>query len=121
MAVREHWDIKWIQWIDVQESWVTKVSLAGTLNIIWATVTDVSWVATITIPENANMYLETVAKWSATYTFVHTPVSSTSFIVVVDSGIMLFPTEDYTYSSGTITFLSLWANEKAYVYVLSTD
>ena len=121
MTARENWDVKWLQWVNVQQNWVTQVSLADTLNIIWATVTDVSWVATITIPEDAKMYLETVTAWSATYTFVHTPVSSTSFTVVVDSGIMLFPTEDYTYSSGTITFLSLWANEKAYVYVLSTD
>ena len=121
MTVKERWDIKGIQWFNVQENWVTQVSLADTLNIIWGTVTDVDWVATITIPEDAKMYLETVTAWSATYTFVHTPVSSTSFMVMVDSGIMLFPTEDYTYSAGVITFLSLWANEKAYIYVLSTD
>ena len=121
MTVRENWDVKWLKGIAVQQNWITQVSLADTLNIIWGTVTDVNWVATITIPEDAQMYLETVPAWSATYTFTHTPVSSTSFIVIVDSGITLFPIEDYTYSAGVITFLSLWANEKAYVYVLSTD
>lgn len=121
MVVRENWDVKWIQWFDVQEEWVVKVSLADTLNIVWGTVTDVNWVATITIPEHAKLYFETVAAWSATYTLQHTPLSNTSFMVMVDSGIMLFPTEDYTYLNWVITFLSLWANEKAYVYVLSAD
>lgn len=120
MTARENWDVRWLQWIDVQQNWVTQVSLASIINIIWGTVTDVDWVATITIP-SCSLYIEPVTAWSATYTLIHTPVSSTSFIVMVDSGIMLFPTEDYTYSSWVITFLSLWASEKAYVYVLSTD
>lgn len=120
MTVREFWDIWWLKGVNVQENWVTQVSLASIINIIWWTVTDVDWVATITIP-SCSLYIEPVTAWSATYTLIHTPVSSSSFMVFVDSGIMLFPTEDYTYSSGVITFLSLWANEKAYVYVLSTD
>lgn len=125
MTVREHWDIWGIKWIAVQQSWVTKVSLATVLNLIWATVTDVWWVATVTITwwgwAASSIYIEPVTAWSATYTLLHTPVSATSFLVFSDSWIILFPTEDYTYSAGVITFLSLWANEKAYVYVLSTD
>ena len=51
MTVRENWDVKWLKGIAVQQNWITQVSLADTLNIIWGTVTDVNWVATITIPE----------------------------------------------------------------------
>lgn len=121
MVVRENWDVKWIQWFDVQEEWITKVSLADTLNIVWWTVTGVHWVATITIPEHAKIFFESVPAWSATYTLQHDPVYKESFMVITDSGIMLFPTEDYTYHQWVITFLSLWASEKAYVYILSAD
>lgn len=120
MAVREYWDVKWIQWINVQEDWVSKVSIANTVNIVWwGTVTDVWWVATINIPEWVTWYREDVAAGSATYTFVNAPATSTSFLVFTDSGTLMFAGIDYTYDpdTETITFLSLWANEKAYIWV----
>ena len=120
MAVREHWEIKWIQWIAVQEDWVTVVSTADTVNIVWwGTVTDVGWVATINIPQWVEWYREDVTAWSATYTFVHSPATDTSFLVFTDSGTLLFLGIDYTYNSSTetITFLSLGANEAAYIWV----
>ena len=120
MAVREHWEIKWIQWIAVQEDWVTVVSTADTVNIVWwGTVTDVWWVATINIPQWVTWYREDVAAGSATYTFVNSPATSTSFLVFTDSGTLLFSGIDYTYdpTTETITFLSLWANEKAYIWI----
>lgn len=120
MAVREFWDVEWIQWITVQEDWVTKVSIADTVNIVWWwTVTDVWWVATINIPEWVTWYREDVSAGSATYTFVNAPATSTSFLVFTDSGTLLFSWIDYTYdpSTETITFLSLGANEKAYIWV----
>ena len=120
MAVREHWEIKWIQWIAVQEDWVTVVSTADTVNIVWwGTVTDVGWVATINIPQWVEWYREDVTAWSATYTFVHSPATDTSFLVFTDSGTLMFLWIDYTYDSSTetITFLSLGANEAAYIWV----
>ncbi len=120
MAVREHWEIKWIKWINVQEDWVTKVSIADTVNFVgWWTVTDVWWVATINIPEWVTWYREDVTAGSATYTFVNAPATSTSFLVFTDSGTLLFSGIDYTYDpdTETITFLSLGANEKAYIWV----
>lgn len=120
MAVREYWDVKWIQWINVQEDWVSKVSIANTVNIVWwGTVTDVWWVATINIPEWVTWYREDVAAGSASYTFVNAPATSTSFLVFTDSGTLMFAGIDYTYDpdTETITFLSLWANEKAYIWV----
>ena len=120
MAVREHWEIKWIQWIAVQEDWVTVVSTADTVNIVWwGTVTDVGWVATINIPQWVEWYREDVTAWSATYTFVNSPATDTSFLVFTDSGTLLFLGIDYTYDSSTetITFLSLGANEAAYIWV----
>ena len=120
MAVREFWDVEWIQWITVQEDWVTKISIADTVNIVWWwTVTDVWWVATINIPEWVTWYREDVTAGSATYTFVNAPATSTSFLVFTDSGTLLFSWIDYTYdpSTETITFLSLGANEKAYIWV----
>ena len=120
MAVREHWEIKWIQWIAVQEDWVTVVSTADTVNIVWwGTVTDVGWVATINIPQWVEWYREDVTAWSATYTFVNSPATDTSFLVFTDSGTLLFLGIDYTYNSSTetITFLSLGANEAAYIWV----
>lgn len=120
MAVREYWEIKWIEWIAIQEDWVTVVSQADTVNIVWGwTVTDVWWVATISIPQWAEWYREDVTAGSATYTFVHSPATATSFLVFTDSGTLLFQWIDYTYDAATetITFLSLWANEKAYVWV----
>lgn len=120
MAVREYWDVKWIQWINVQEDWVSKVSIASTVNIVWwGTVTDVWWVATINIPEWVTWYREDVAAGSASYTFVNAPATSTSFLVFTDSGTLMFSGIDYTYDpdTETITFLSLWANEKAYIWV----
>ena len=120
MAVREHWEIKWIQWIAVQEDWVTVVSTADTVNIVWwGTVTDVWWVATINIPEWVTWYREDVSAGSATYTFVNAPATATSFLVFTDSWTLLFSGIDYTYDpdTETITFLSLWANEKAYIWV----
>lgn len=120
MAVREFWEIKWIQWINVQEDWVTKISIADTVNIVgWGTVTDVWWVATINIPEWVTWYREDVAAGSASYTFINSPATATSFLVFTDSGTLMFAGIDYTYDpdTETITFLSLWANEKAYIWV----
>lgn len=120
MAVREHWEIKWIKWIAVQQDWVTQVSAADTVNIVWWwTVTDVWWVATINIPQWVTWYREDVTAGSATYTFVNSPATSTSFLVFTDSGTLLFSGIDYTYDpdTETITFLSLWANEAAYIWV----
>lgn len=120
MAVREHWEIKWILWIAVQEDWVTVVSQADTVNIVWWwTVTDVWWVATINIPQWVEWYREDVSAGSATYTFINSPATDTSFLVFTDSWTLLFNGIDYTYntSTNTITFLSLWANEKAYIWV----
>lgn len=120
MAVREHWEIKWIQWIAVQENWVTQVSIADTINFVWgATVTDVQWVATVNIPYGVTWYREDVTAGSATYTFVNSPATDTSFLVFTDSGTLLFLGIDYTYDSDTetITFLSLGANEAAYIWV----
>jgi hypothetical protein len=120
MAVREHWEIKWIQWIAVQENWVTQVSIADTINFVWgATVTDVQWVATVNIPYWCTWYREDVPAGSASYTFVNSPATDTSFLVFTDSGTLLFLGIDYTYDSDTetITFLSLGSNEAAYIWV----
>lgn len=120
MAVREFWEIKWIEWIAVQENWTTQVSLADTINITWWwTVTDVWWVATINIPYWCVWYREDVTAGSASYTFVHSPATSTSFLVFTDSWTLMFLGIDYTYDADTetITFLSLWANEAAYIWV----
>ena len=120
MAVREHWEIKWILWINVQEGWVTQVSSADTINIVWGwTVTDVWGVATINIPQWATWYREDVTAGSASYTLQHSPANSTAFLVFTDSGTLLFSWIDYTYDpdTETITFLSLWANEKAYIWI----
>lgn len=119
MTVREQWEIKWILWINVQENWVTEV-LTDTINIVWWwTVTDTWGVATINIPQWAEWYREDVPAGSATYTFVHSPATSTSFLIFTDSGTLLFSGIDYTYDSDTetVTFLSLWATEKAYIWV----
>lgn len=124
MAVKEYWEIKWILWINVQEDWVTQVTSADTVNIVWWwTVTDVWWVATINIPEWCVWYREDVPAGSATYTFVNSPATDTSFLVFTDSGTLMFLWIDYTYdvSIETITFLSLWANEKAYIWVASAS
>lgn len=120
MAVREHWEIKGIQWIAVQEDWVTVVSQADTVNFVWWwTVTDVWGVATINIPQWATWYREDVPMGSATYTFVNSPATATSFLIFTDSGTLLFSWIDYTYDpdTETVTFLSLWANERAYIWV----
>lgn len=120
MAVREHWEIKWIKGIAVQENWVTQVSIADTVNFVWgATVTDVWWVATVNIPYGVTWYREDVTAGSATYTFVNSPATDTSFLVFTDSGTLLFLGIDYTYDADTetITFLSLGANEAAYIWV----
>lgn len=120
MAVREHWEIKGIQWIAVQEDWVTVVSQADTVNFVWWwTVTDVWWVATINIPQWATWYREDVPMGSVTYTFVNSPATATSFLIFTDSGTLLFSWIDYTYDpdTETVTFLSLWANERAYIWV----
>ena len=120
MAVREYWEIKWIEWIAVQENWVTQVSLADTVNIVWWwTVTDVAWVATINIPYGVTWYREDVTAGSASYTFVHSPATSNSFLVFTDSGTLMFLGVDYTYDpdTETITFLSLGASEAAYIWV----
>lgn len=120
MAVREFWEIKWIQWITVQENWVTQVSIADTVNIVWwGTVTDVWWVATINIPYWVTWYREDVPAGSATYTFVNSPATATSFLVFTDSGTLMFSWIDYTYdvNTETITFLSLGSNEAAYIWV----
>lgn len=120
MAVREFWEIKWIKWINVQEDWVTQVSIADTVNIVWwGTVTDVWWVATINIPYWVTWYREDVTAGSASYTFIHSPATATSFLVFTDSGTLMFSGIDYTYNpdTETITFLSLGANEAAYIWV----
>lgn len=120
MAVKEYWEIKWILWIAVQEDWVTVVSQADTVNIVWWwTVTDVWGVATINIPEWCEWIREDVPQGSATYTFVNAPATDTSFLVFTDSGTLMFLWIDYTYdaSTETITFLSLGANEKAYIWI----
>ena len=120
MSVREFWEVKWIKWIAVQENWVTQVSSADTVNIVWWwTVTDVWGVATINIPQWVTWIREDVPAWSATYTFVNSPASSTSFLIFTDSGTLLFLWVDYTYDpdTETVTFLSLWANEAAYIWV----
>lgn len=120
MAVREYWEIKWIEWINVQEDWVTQVSLADTINIVWGwSVTDVWWVATINIPYWAVWYREDVTAGSQTYTFVNSPATPTSFLVFTDSWTLLFLWIDYTYdqTTETITFLSLGADEAAYIWV----
>jgi hypothetical protein len=120
MAVREHGEIKWIQWITVQEDWVTVVSTADTINIVWWwTVTDVWWVATINIPQGVTWYREDVPAGSGSYTFINSPATDTSFLVFTDSGTLMFLWIDYTYDpeTETITFLSLGANESAYIWV----
>lgn len=120
MAVKEYWEIKWILWINVQEDWVTQVTSADTVNIVWWwTVTDVWWVATINIPEWCVWYREDVPAGSATYTFTNSPATDTSFLVFTDSGTLMFLWIDYTYDSATetITFLSLGANEAAYIWL----
>lgn len=120
MTVREQWEVKWILWIAVQENWVTQVSAADTVNIVWwGTVTDVWGVATINIPQWAEWYREDVPAGSASYTFVNSPATSTSFLIFTDSGTLLFSGIDYTYDpdTETVTFLSLWATEKAYIWV----
>lgn len=120
MVVREQWEIKWIQWIAVQENWSTVVSVADTVNIVWWwTVTDVWGVATINIPYWAERYREDVPAGSATYTFVNEPATATSFLIFTDSGTLLFSGIDYTYnaSTHTVTFLSLDTNEAAYIWV----
>lgn len=120
MVVREQWEIKWILWIAVQENWVTQVSSADTVNIVWGwTVTDVWGVATINIPQWVVWYREDVPAWSASYTFVNSPATSTSFLIFTDSGTLLFSGIDYTYddTTETVTFLSLGANEAAYIWV----
>lgn len=120
MAVREYWEIRWIQWINVQKDWVTEVSLTDTLNIVgWWSVTDVGWVATINIPQWATWYREDVTAWSASYTFLNSPATSTSFLVFTDSWTLMFLWVDYTYDpdTETITFLSLGSSEAAYIWV----
>ena len=120
MAVREFWEIKWLEWINVQKDWVTEVSLTDTINIVWWwTVTDVAWVATINIPQWVKWYREDVTAGSATYTFINSPATSTSFLVFTDSGTLMFSGIDYTYDhdTETITFLSLGSNEAAYIWV----
>lgn len=120
MAVREYWEIKWIQWITVQENWTTQVSSADTINIVWWwTVTDVWGVATINIPQWVEWYREDVTSGSATYTLVHSPATDTSFLVFTDSGTLMFLWIDYTYNSSTetITFLTLESNEAAYIWI----
>lgn len=124
MAVKEYWEIKWIQWIAIQEDWVTVVSQADTVNIVWWwTVTDVWGVATINIPEWCEWIREDVPQGSATYTFVNSPATDTSFLVFTDSGTLMFQGIDYTYDAATetITFLSLGANEKAYIWIASAS
>lgn len=120
MTAREWWEVKWIQWIAVQENWSTVVSVADTVNIVWWwTVTDVWGVATINIPEWVEWYREDVPAGSATYTFVNEPATATSFLIFTDSGTLLFSGIDYTYdaSTHTVTFLSLDTNEAAYIWV----
>lgn len=120
MAVKEHGEIKWIKWIAVQEDWVTVVSTADTINIVWWwTVTDVWWVATINIPQGVTWYREDVTAGSGSYTFINSPATDTSFLVFTDSGTLMFLWIDYTYDpdTETITFLSLGANESAYIWV----
>lgn len=120
MVVREQWEIKWIQWIAVQENWSTVVSSADTVNIVWGwTVTDVWGVATINIPYWVVWYREDVPAGSASYTFVHSPATENSFLVFTDSGTLMYLWIDYTYdvATETITFLSLEANEAAYIWV----
>jgi hypothetical protein len=120
MTAREWWEVKWIQWIAVQENWSTVVSVADTVNIVWGwTVTDVWGVATINIPYWAEWYREDVPAGSATYTFVNEPATATSFLIFTDSGTLLFSGIDYTYnaSTHTVTFLSLDTNEAAYIWV----
>lgn len=124
MAVREYWEIKWILWIAVQEDWVTQVSSADTVNIVWWwTVTDVWGVATINIPEWCEWIREDVPQGSASYTFVNSPATDTSFLVFTDSWTLMFLWIDYTYDAATetITFLSLGANEKAYIWIASAS
>ena len=124
MTAREWWEVKWIQWIAVQENWSTVVSVADTVNIVWGwTVTDVWGVATINIPYWAEWYREDVPAWSATYTFVNEPATATSFLIFTDSGTLLFSGIDYTYnaSTHTVTFLSLDTNEAAYIWVAHAD
>lgn len=123
MAVREYWEIKWLEWINVQKDWVTEVSLTDTLNFVgWWSVTDVGWVATINIPQWVTWYREDVPAGSATYTFINSPATTTSFLVFTDSGTLMFLWIDYTYdaTTETITFLSLWSNEAAYIWVAHT-
>lgn len=120
MAVREFWEIKWLEWINVQKDWVTEVSLTDTINFVgWWSVTDVGWVATINIPQWVTWYREDVSAGSATYTFLNSPATTTSFLVFTDSGTLMFLWIDYTYDpdTETITFLSLGANESAYIWV----
>ena len=120
MAVREYWEIKWLEWINVQKDWVTEVSLTDTLNFVgWWSVTDVGWVATINIPQWDTWYREDVTAGSATSTFVNSPATTTSFLVFTDSGTLMFLWVDYTYdaTTETITFLSLGNNEAAYIWV----
>lgn len=120
MTAREQWSIKWIWWMSVQEWWTTVVSNADVLNFVWWwTVTDVWWVATINIPYWCTWYREDVPAWSATYTFINSPATATSFLIFTDSWTLLFEWIDYTYNSGTetVTFLSLWPTEAAYIWV----
>lgn len=51
----------------------------------------------------------------------NTPVSTSSFMVFVNSGTWMFPTTDYTYNNGTRTITlvnQLWENERLIIWII---
>lgn len=61
----------------------------------------------IDISVGINFYYEITNQGATTHTLGHTPISDTSFMVFTDSGTALFPTSDYSYANGVITFANL--------------
>ena len=79
------------------------------------------WSGNLDIKVDINFYFEITPQWATTYTLGHTPVSDTSFLVFTDSGTALFPTSDYSYANGVITFANLWSAESAVIWLLSNE
>lgn len=79
------------------------------------------WSGNLDIKVDINFYFEITPQGATTYTLGHTPVSDTSFLVFTDSGTALFPTSDYSYANGVITFANLWSAESAVIWLLSNE
>ena len=75
----------------------------------------------IDISVGINFYYEITNQGATTHTLGHTPISDTSFMVFTDSGTALFPTSDYSYANGVITFANLGSAESAVIWLLSNE